>query len=285
MKIVKRLMVDAHDRRDLDGLDGLTTPDFEWFPAMAVSLRGLMSTVKRTRASRTTSGTQRGLGEDLRDARQSASEFRDLGHSVLVLSRFAGRGRGSGAESRCATGNRLRSSRRQDLAYPRVSRSRRGITGGGPVGVAVRCRCRCEGEVGELTAGGVFCTALPRSQGAVMECPQGSCAFLAHVERDRLFALWKLAATTGMRRGELLGLTWRHLDLERGRLRVEQQLIPAATVRACRSQALDYTMWTPPPSSCAITATAFDATSPARRTTTATSCSATSWGVRFTPSG
>ena len=50
--------------------------------------------------------------------------------------------------------------------------------------------------------------------------------FLAHVQRDRLYALWRLAATTGMRRGELLGLTWRHLDLDAGRLRVEQQLIP-----------------------------------------------------------
>jgi integrase len=50
--------------------------------------------------------------------------------------------------------------------------------------------------------------------------------FLAHVEGDRLYARWRLAATTGMRRGELLGLTWRHLDLEAARLRVEQQLIP-----------------------------------------------------------
>jgi integrase len=51
-------------------------------------------------------------------------------------------------------------------------------------------------------------------------------AFLAHVEGDRLYALWRLGATTGMRRGELLGLTWRHLDLDGGSLRVEQQLIP-----------------------------------------------------------
>jgi integrase len=37
--------------------------------------------------------------------------------------------------------------------------------------------------------------------------------FLAHVSGDRLRALWRLAATTGMRRGELLGLTWLALDL------------------------------------------------------------------------
>ena len=53
-------------------------------------------------------------------------------------------------------------------------------------------------------------------------------AFLAHVVGDRLFALWRLAATTGMRRGELLGVSWRGLDLDGGRLRVEQQLIPTA---------------------------------------------------------
>jgi integrase len=46
------------------------------------------------------------------------------------------------------------------------------------------------------------------------------------VADDRLFGLWRLAATTGMRRGELLGLTWAALDIEGARLRVDQQLIP-----------------------------------------------------------
>lgn len=54
--------------------------------------------------------------------------------------------------------------------------------------------------------------------------------FLEHVADDRLCALWRLAATTGMRRGELLGLTWRSLDLAGARLRVEQQLIPRSGV-------------------------------------------------------
>jgi integrase len=52
--------------------------------------------------------------------------------------------------------------------------------------------------------------------------------FLEHVREDKLFPLWRLAATTGMRRGELLGLTWRYLDLENGRLSVEQQLVPTS---------------------------------------------------------
>lgn len=50
--------------------------------------------------------------------------------------------------------------------------------------------------------------------------------FLAYVADDRLFALWRVAATTGMRRGELLGLRWIDVDLTSARLRVEQQLVP-----------------------------------------------------------
>jgi integrase len=50
--------------------------------------------------------------------------------------------------------------------------------------------------------------------------------FLGHVREERLFALWRLAATSGMRRGELAGLCWRCLDLDGGRLSVEQQLVP-----------------------------------------------------------
>lgn len=38
--------------------------------------------------------------------------------------------------------------------------------------------------------------------------------FLEHVAGDRLFAAYHLAAFTGLRRGELLGLRWRDLDLE-----------------------------------------------------------------------
>jgi integrase len=50
--------------------------------------------------------------------------------------------------------------------------------------------------------------------------------FLVHVADDRLAACWRLAACTGMRRGELLGLTWQALDLQCGRLQVTQQLVP-----------------------------------------------------------
>jgi integrase len=42
---------------------------------------------------------------------------------------------------------------------------------------------------------------------------------------DRLHGLWVLLATTGMRRGEALGLRWRDVDLDASRVRIVQTLI------------------------------------------------------------
>ena len=42
---------------------------------------------------------------------------------------------------------------------------------------------------------------------------------------DRYHALWVLLATTGMRRGEALGLRWSDVDLDAGRLRIVQTII------------------------------------------------------------
>ena len=47
--------------------------------------------------------------------------------------------------------------------------------------------------------------------------------FLDFVAEDRFAALWRLAATTGLRRGELAGLRWRDVDVERGRITVLQR--------------------------------------------------------------
>lgn len=51
--------------------------------------------------------------------------------------------------------------------------------------------------------------------------------FLAVAQTDRLYALWYLAVTTGMRRGELLGLRWEDVDWPRGCLTVERTLTVA----------------------------------------------------------
>lgn len=46
--------------------------------------------------------------------------------------------------------------------------------------------------------------------------------FLAHVAEERLFAMWRLFLTIGMRRGEIAALRSRDVDLEHARLSVRQ---------------------------------------------------------------
>lgn len=58
--------------------------------------------------------------------------------------------------------------------------------------------------------------------------PSELATFLASVRDDRLYALWHVAAMTGMRRGELLGLRWSDIDFEARRLAVRQTLISVA---------------------------------------------------------
>jgi integrase len=48
--------------------------------------------------------------------------------------------------------------------------------------------------------------------------------FFASVRDDRLFAAFVVLATTGMRRGEVLGLRWRDVDLDAAQLAVVQSL-------------------------------------------------------------
>jgi integrase len=50
-------------------------------------------------------------------------------------------------------------------------------------------------------------------------------AFLASEREGPLYALWLTLATTGMRRGEALGLTWDDLDLEAGHLAITKTRI------------------------------------------------------------
>jgi ketosteroid isomerase-like protein len=91
VEIVKRA-IDAYNRRDVDALADLTTPDFEWFTAMA----GIENEIVRGRE-----GIEKYF-ESLDDAWEEfvpvPGEFRDLGDSVLMLGRIEGRGRGSGVQ-------------------------------------------------------------------------------------------------------------------------------------------------------------------------------------------
>ncbi len=54
--------------------------------------------------------------------------------------------------------------------------------------------------------------------------PDESRRFLDAIEGDRLEALYVLAITTGMRRGELLALRWRDVDFEQGALHINATL-------------------------------------------------------------
>jgi integrase len=55
--------------------------------------------------------------------------------------------------------------------------------------------------------------------------PEQARAFLNAARGDRLEALYIAAITTGLRQGELLGLRWRDIDLESGRLAVRRTLV------------------------------------------------------------
>src|SRR5680860_87214 len=72
--------------------------------------------------------------------------------------------------------------------------------------------------------------------------------FLEAVRDDRQFALWRLLATTGARRGETLGLKWRDVDVGAARIRIRHTLVADGyaltesepkTARGRRTVALD----------------------------------------------
>jgi integrase len=73
----------------------------------------------------------------------------------------------------------------------------------------------------------------PRRQSPAMQVWSATDAarVLATANGDALEALWHLALTTGMRRGELLGLRWSDIDLNAGTLSVRRTLSRGSTSR------------------------------------------------------
>jgi integrase len=90
----------------------------------------------------------------------------------------------------------------------------------------------------------------PKAQGSAMNTwtAEQTRAFLDFTRGDRQRALWHLLATSGMRRGEVLGLRWTDLDLDAGRVSIDQTLVtsgapahvgPPKSARGRRTVALD----------------------------------------------
>lgn len=53
---------------------------------------------------------------------------------------------------------------------------------------------------------------------------------------DRMAALWTMAAYSGCRRGELLGLTWADVDLERGAIQIRRSMTKVQDLAPCFSE-------------------------------------------------
>lgn len=69
---------------------------------------------------------------------------------------------------------------------------------------------------------GVGATAKPEMKTWTAEQLQ---AFLVSTKETRLYPLWLALATTGMRRGEALGLRWEDVDVEKSRLSIRQNRV------------------------------------------------------------
>jgi ketosteroid isomerase-like protein len=116
VELAKRV-IDAFNRRDVDGIFECVNPDLEWFPATPVTLG---SDALRGRAG--IESYVREVSDTWEEYRVVGRDYRDLGDEVVVLSRVEGRGAGSGGLVDAG----LRLSRRQNLAGQNVPRSRRG---------------------------------------------------------------------------------------------------------------------------------------------------------------
>jgi ketosteroid isomerase-like protein len=91
VEIAKRV-IDAFNRRDVEGFFALVAPEFEWFPAMAGGVVG--GGYSGRKGIKTYLAD---IGEAWEKYRVLAEEFRDLDDRVVMLGRIEGRGRGSGA--------------------------------------------------------------------------------------------------------------------------------------------------------------------------------------------
>ncbi len=81
-----------------------------------------------------------------------------------------------------------------------------------------------EGLVPRNAAEGVELPRPQRPETAAWTAAEVS-EFLHHVSSHRLYAAWLLAVTTGMRRSELLGMRWQHVNLDAARVSAVDTLV------------------------------------------------------------
>lgn len=81
-------------------------------------------------------------------------------------------------------------------------------------------------EWGQLPRNPVDLVKPPRQEREEVQAltPEQLAAFIEAAKKERLHALFILAATTGLRKGELLGLRWQDVDLDAGTLTVAQTM-------------------------------------------------------------
>ena len=75
-----------------------------------------------------------------------------------------------------------------------------------------------------MRSDGAPATQKPDPGRAEICIPDAVRTFLEACADHRLYALFYLAVTTGLRRGEILGLKWTDLDCGTGTLRIQRQL-------------------------------------------------------------
>jgi len=83
-------------------------------------------------------------------------------------------------------------------------------------------------EEGLLKRNPIISCKLPQSSSVEMNIleKEDIHRFLTQAKYEGLYELFLLELTTGLRRGELLALTWNDLDFETGELRINKQVIP-----------------------------------------------------------
>ena len=115
------------------------------------------------------------------------------------------------------------------LGAPRARRAAQGLQGRGALGAPGE-------QPGRLRRSAQDQWRRPRrscASGTPSSWPRSSPRW----QDDRLFALWRLLAATGMRRGEALGLAWQDLDMEEGAVTIRRAWIPVNGVaQFCRAQ-------------------------------------------------